>query len=237
MGRPCTLIVEDEASLRDDLVAFLEAKGYAAIGVGTAAEALRQIAANRFDLAVLDIGLPDGNGIDLLAEIRACYGLGCGVVVLTSHQDLENKIHALETGSDAYLVKHSSLREIECTLRNILRRLPEAVASDQKEWGLNHHGWSLIAPSGISVPLTSKEMTLLVMLVAAKGEICSHDKLALALGGGDVFSTGNLNTLVRRLRRKIEEMTNSDAPIRVAYGKGYAFAGPVAVMGEVNAAT
>ncbi|MEE3624468.1 response regulator transcription factor [Nitrospirillum sp. BR 11752] len=135
------LIIEDEASLRDDLVAFLEAKGYAATGTGTLAEARQHLARAAFDLVVLDLGLPDGHGVRLLTEIRAQRGLRCGVVVLTSHQDVEDKLHALEAGSDAYLVKHASLREIEYTIRNVLKRLP--VASPRR-----HRGGRWISAAG-----------------------------------------------------------------------------------------
>jgi DNA-binding response OmpR family regulator len=222
-----TLIVEDEVSLRNDLVAFLEAKGYAATGAASLAEASRRMEAERFDLVVLDLGLPDGNGIDLLADIRNRYGLACGVVILTSHQDLEDKIQALETGSDAYLIKHASLREIECTLRNVLKRLPNAAP---QLWRLDRSQWSLAAPSGNSVSLTPNEMTFLVMLATSGAEVCDHGELAAALGEGGVFTTANLNTLVRRLRRKVEETTGQVPPIRVAYGKGYVFSAPLAVL-------
>lgn len=224
---PRTLIVEDEVSLRNDLIAFLEVKGYAATGVASLAEAFLRMEADRFDLVVLDLGLPDGNGIELLAHIRTRYGLACGVVVLTSRQDLEDKIQALETGSDAYLVKHASLREIECTLRNLLKRLPDAAP---KLWRLDRGQWSLVAPSGGRVPLTPKEMTFLVTLATSGAEVCDHGELAAALGDGGSFSIANLNTLVRRLRCKVEEETGVVPPIRVAYGRGYVFSAPLSVL-------
>lgn len=224
---PRTLIVEDEVSLRNDLVAFLEAKGHTATGAATLAEAFSRMESDRFDLVVLDLGLPDGNGIDLLAHIRRQYDLACGVVILTSRQEQEDKIKALETGSDAYLVKHASLREIECTLRNLLKRLPDAAA---QSWRLDRGQWSLMAPSGVSLTLTPKEMTFLVALAASGGKVCDHGELTAALADGGNFSSANLNTLVRRLRRKIEDETGVPPPIRVAYGRGYVFSAPLNVL-------
>ncbi|MEA1648428.1 response regulator transcription factor [Nitrospirillum sp. BR 11164] len=222
------LIVEDEASLRDDLVAFLEAKGHAATGVGTLAEALHRMAADTFDLIVLDLGLPDGHGVRLLSEIRARRGLHCGVVVLTAHQDLEDKLQALEAGSDAYLVKHASLREIEFTIRNVLKRLPESPppsgAEAGQEWMLDQRGRHLAAPGGESVPLTPKEMIFMALLAEAGTTVCDHARLAEGLGDGGDFSPGSLNAMVRRLRQKIEDRTGLEAPVRAVYGRGYSFA-------------
>lgn len=234
---PSTLVVEDEVSLRNDLVVFLEAKGYASTGAGTLAEASHMMEAKCFDLIVLDIGLPDGNGLDLLPQIRSRYGLGCGVVVLSSRRDMEDRILALETGSDAYLIKHSSLREIDSTLRSVLKRLPQAASPQQAAWCLNRLVRLLISPSGDNVPLTPKEMAFLSLLAASGGEFCCHSKLGKALGKGAALSGANINTIVHRLRHKIEDVIGSASPIRVAYGKGYTFAAPIVVkdaMGETD---
>lgn len=226
---PSTLVVEDEVSLRNDLVVFLDAKGYAATGVGTLSEAMRAVETKRFDLVVLDIGLPDGNGLDLLAQIRSRYGLECGVVVLSSRQDVEDRILALETGSDVYLIKHSSLREIDSTLRSVLKRLPKTTSPPQTAWFLDPLTRLLISPSGDNVPLTPKEITLLSLLAASGSEFCGHAKLGKALGNGADLSVSNINTIVCRLRNKVEDVIGSAPPIHVAYGKGYTFAAPIIV--------
>ncbi len=220
------LIVEDEVSLRDDLGVFLEAKGYEVRGAGSVVDAMQQVGASRFDVIVLDIGLPDGNGIDLLKQIRAACGLDCGVVVLTSRQELQDKLQALDAGSDAYLVKHASLREIEGTVRNLLRRLPAAAPSEPC-WILDQKGRSLIAPTGETVSLTPRELTFLLQLTAAEGETCDHTQLTMVLGDEADFSLANLNTLVRRLRLKVIDRVGHEPPIRAVYGKGYSFTGPI----------
>ncbi|MDZ5646005.1 response regulator transcription factor [Nitrospirillum sp. BR 11828] len=221
------LIIEDEASLRDDLIAFLEAKGYSLTGAGTLAEARQHLARTAFELVVLDLGLPDGHGVQLLTEIRAQRGLHCGVVVLTSHQDMEDKLQALEAGSDAYLVKHASLREIEYTIRNVLKRVPVSVPQVAPGWTLDQRGRVLIAPGGQRVPLTPKELTFMALLVGT--DVCDHDRLAAGLGDGGDFNSSSLTTLVRRLRHKVEEQTGEEPPIRAIYGKGYGFAAPLSV--------
>ncbi|MDE1145097.1 MAG: response regulator transcription factor [Azospirillaceae bacterium] len=228
---PRLLIVEDEASLRDDLVVFLEAKGHATIGVGSLAEALHRMATDTFDLIILDLGLPDGHGVQLLSDIRAHRGLHCGVVVLTAHQDLEDKLQALEAGSDAYLVKHASLREIEYTIRNVLKRLPEGPpppgAAPGPEWTLAPRGRLLIAPGGENVPLTPRELTFMTLLAEAGTNVCDHARLAQGLGDSGDLTSGGLNAMVRRLRQKIEDRTGQESPVRAVYGRGYSFAAPL----------
>lgn len=222
------LIVEDEISLREDLAVFLEAKGYDVTGAGSVADALRQLETSKVDVVVLDIGLPDGNGIDLLTQIRARCGLDCGVVVLTSRQELQDKLQALDAGSDAYLVKHASLREIEGTVRNLLRRLPSA-SPPEPGWSLDRKGRALTAPTGQTVPLTPRELAFLAQLAAADGETCDHGQLMTVLRADGDFSLTNLNTLVRRLRLKVIDRVGHEPPIRAIYGKGYSFAGPIHV--------
>jgi DNA-binding response OmpR family regulator len=220
------LIVEDEVSLRDDLVVFLEAKGYEVTGAAGFVDAMRQVEASRFDVIVLDIGLPDGNGIDLLKQVRARCGLDCGVVVLTSRQELQDKLQALDAGSDAYLVKHASLREIEGTVRNLLRRLPTVVPPEPC-WTLDQKGRSLTAPTGQTVSLTPRELVFLLQLAAADGETCDHGQLTMVLSEEADFSLANLNTLVRRLRLKVIDRVGHEPPIRAVYGKGYSFNGQI----------
>lgn len=222
---PRILVVEDDASLRDDLIVFLEAKDYTATGAATVADALRLLEDAAFDLILLDLGLPDGNGLDLLRQVRARCGLTCGVVVLTARHDLEDRLQALEAGSDAYLIKHASLREIDGTLRNLLRRLP-APGGAAPGWALNRLDRTLTTPDGTPIALTGREMVFLGLLAAQAGAVCPHQDLTAALAGhgGDASQAG-LMTLVRRLRQKVQDQTGQEPPVRAVYGRGYCFAG------------
>ncbi|MEI6560310.1 MAG: response regulator transcription factor [Rhodospirillaceae bacterium] len=116
------LVVEDEASLRIDLADFLSVKGYAVSGAATVTEARAHLLATRFDAVILDIGLPDGSGFDILAEIRS-RKLSCGVVMLTAFTEADGRVKGPENGADADLVKKATLREVEVTLRSVLRHL------------------------------------------------------------------------------------------------------------------
>ena len=121
------LVVEDEPRLRADLVDFLRLSGFAVTGVATARD-LRAVLADGEApaLIVLDVGLPDGNGFDLAAEIRR--GHDCGIIMLTALGDSDDRIRGFESGADIYLVKGSTLREIEAAIRSLLRRTGRMAA-------------------------------------------------------------------------------------------------------------
>lgn len=224
------VVVEDAAPLRDDLVEYLSGRGFAATGAATAAALRAILDAGAPDVIILDIGLPDGNGFELAREIRLARGLACGIVVLTAFGDPDHRVEGLDSGADAYLVKHASLREIEATLRSVLRRLGRPPGGDEA-WQLSRADWLLQAPGRAAVRLTGAEMAFVEALVAHAGETCSRAALAEALARpATAAGERNLDTLVRRLRRKIAAETGVDAPIKAVYGAGYVFTGAVRVV-------
>ncbi|MGE4281616.1 MAG: response regulator transcription factor [Magnetospirillum sp.] len=221
---PTILIIEDESTLRSDLVSYLRVKGYDSQGVASLGEARTLLGHMAFDVYIIDIGLPDGDGSTLIPEIRVRQGFACGIIVLTAFSGSQYRINTLELGGDAYLSKAASLREIETTLRSVLRRLP--AMAETAGWVVDRRSWSLVSPSGSRLELTAKEMDFLLVLAESGTDPC--DRTILHDGEG---SDRKLDALVRRLRHKIEELCGEDAPIRTAYGKGYAFTAPLRVDG------
>lgn len=218
------LVVEDEPSLRADLVDYLTICGYNTIGVGDARSFESAFASHEPDVLILDIGLPDGNGLDLARQTRARSD--CGILMLTAHNEAEMRIEGLDSGADAYLVKHTSLNEIAATVRSLLRRLNQAGRSSSAEgnWRFDPADWALIAPNDISVSLTATEVAFMTALIAGKGSICPRDALIQAVSRpGATANDRNLDAIVRRLRRKVEDTTGTKAPIRMVYGQGYLF--------------
>lgn len=224
------LVVEDEPALRNDLVDFLTMRGFAAEGAATAAE-LRA----SFDrpqppaVVILDIGLPDGSGFDLAIEIRKSHE--CGILMLTALGEPDDRVRGFDSGADIYLVKHSSLREIEAAVRSLLRRLQEpnpTAANDAREqWVLDRKSWSLITPSHHSVRLTATELAFVSMLMEKAGQPCPREELADALARPQTsWDNRHLDAVVNRLRRKVRENANADVPIRMIYSRGYAFSAP-----------
>ncbi|HVI51951.1 MAG TPA: response regulator transcription factor [Candidatus Sulfotelmatobacter sp.] len=221
------LIVEDEASLRIDLSDFLTAKGFSTSTAASATEARALLEQESFAAAILDIGLPDGNGFDLLGIIRH-RDPNCMVLMLTASGDPDSRVKGLDEGADAYLVKKATLREVEASLRSILRRRPDSGSAaflpqpETGEWRLDLVEWKLSAPNGKASRLSSNEIAFFQILAAAKGEPVSRDSISQSITrSGAVENTRNLDAVVRRLRRKVNETTDMEAPIRMVYGVGY----------------
>jgi len=239
-------VVEDEPSLRVDLVDFLLAHGYAVTGLGDAYGFRNHIAWHGApDLVLLDVNLPDGNGFDLARELRQASD--CGIVMLTMRSGADDRVEGLESGADAYLVKHASLREIEATIRSVLRRLeqtraPEAAtaagetaaaaaaSAAEPAWLFQPMLWQLQAPNAAAIRLTGSEVAFLAALIERAGKPCPRDEIARVLSRPSLRAEDrSIDALVRRLRRKIEDVSGGEAPIKMVYGIGYSFSAPVTV--------
>ncbi len=226
------LVVEDEPSLRSDLVEYLAMRGFAVEGVGTARELRVAFETAPPAILILDIGLPDGNGFELAKEIRASSD--CGIIMLTALGEADDRIRGFESGADIYLVKHSSLREIEATVQSLMRRLqdPQSRAANQApdQWLLNRSSWNLVAPNRTEVKLTATEFAFVAALLEKAGQPCSREELAQLLARPQTnWENRHLDAVVNRLRRKIKDYAQIEAPIRMIYGRGYAFSAPARI--------
>ncbi|MFC3676937.1 response regulator transcription factor [Ferrovibrio xuzhouensis] len=223
------LVVEDEPSLRTDLVDYLAMRGFAAEGAGSARELRTALKGSEPPaIIILDIGLPDGNGFDLAREIRS--NLDCGIIMLTALGEADDRVRGFDSGADIYLVKHSTLREIEATVNSLLRRLqdPQPAAGRQPDlWLLSRSTWQLQAPNRREVKLTATELAFVAALLENAGQPCSRDALTRLMARPQTtWDNRHLDAVVNRLRRKIRETTHIEAPIKMIYGRGYAFSAP-----------
>lgn len=223
------VIVEDETRFRKDLVDFLSLCGFHAEGVGSIADyRLRDADA---EVVIVDVGLPDGSGFDLVRDIRS--SAEAGIILLTSRSESEDRIHGYESGADLYLVKDVTLREIEAAIRSLLRRTSARGTGQVAEtiWQLDCRNWKLIAPNQLSLTLTATEFKLVKLLLERPDETCSRDELAAIITRPQVnFDDRYLDAVISRVRRKIESQTQTAAPIRVVYGVGYTFTGAATVQ-------
>lgn len=223
------LIVEDEPRLRQDLADYLELCGFEVAGTATASDMRTALAGGPAPaIIILDVGLPDGNGFDLAAEIRAAHQ--CGIIMLTAYGDSDSRIRGFDSGADIYLVKHSTLREIEAAIRSLLRRTrpPAPAAAEDDRWVLNASDWRLIAPNRAALKLTATEFAFLTRLCHRQGDVCGREELVEALSRPKAqFDNRHLDAVVSRLRRKIESATKLPSAIKVVYGVGYIFTAPV----------
>ncbi len=227
------LIVEDESRLRRDLTDFLTLTGFTAESVATAQALRRHLAEGGIpDVILLDVGLPDGNGFELAAEIRRTHA--CGIIMLTAFGDSDDRVRGYQSGADIYLVKHSTLREIEAAIRSLLRRTSGQAGSLKDAgapWVLDGASWKLTAPNHRSLELTATEFAFMKALCDHGGEVCSREELVATMARPrSTFDNRHLDAVVSRLRRKLEEHTTLPAPIKVVYGVGYTFTATVTVQ-------
>lgn len=220
------VVVEDEEALREETVFHLQRAGHSVSGVGSAAALYRHLAIAPVDLIVLDLGLPDEDGLSVAAHIQA---RGYGVVMLTARSAMDDRIRGLQQGADAYLAKPVDFGLLLATITSVNRRLgavPVAPVAPipPPEWLLDSANWILHAPDGQTIPLTAKENGLLKMLFAAPGVAVERRALMRSLQAGvDSFDSHRLEALVSRLRHKIAQHTPLSLPIRTVHGVGYAF--------------
>ncbi|HVW54086.1 MAG TPA: response regulator transcription factor [Rhizobiaceae bacterium] len=227
------LIVEDEPRLRKDLTDFLGLSGFAAMGVATAQEMREVLAAEGAPaVVILDVGLPDGNGFDLAAEIRRTHA--CGIIMLTALSDSDDRIRGFESGADIYLVKDSTLREIEAAIRSLLRRTGDQTdlgTDSDDRWVLDTTSWMLTAPNQHALKLTATEFAFMNVLCRNCNAVCQREELMdILTRPRSSFDNRHLDAVVSRLRRKIELHSKLPAPIKVVYGVGYTFTATAAVQ-------
>lgn len=223
------IIVEDERDLRDSLVQYLRLEGLDAIGVGSCLEFYRAIAGSSFSVAVVDLGLPDQSGSSLVEFVRSNTGMG--VIILTARDGMQDRLDGYHAGADLYLVKPVDCRELASAIRNLATRLTGAPSAPitPEQWCLVRQSWHLVTPTGLVIPLTAREMEFLACLADSSGRPVKRNTLLATLGyADDEYANRAMDSLIRRLRRKIEGAWSQPSPIKTSYSVGYSFCAPIA---------
>lgn len=223
------LVVEDAADLRFELVDYLRFYGMKADGVENIGEMMRQLESGTWDVLVLDLGLPDGDGLAAAQRVRERFGLKPGIVIVTARGHVEDRITGICAGADAYLVKPVNLRELKAVIDRLMVRLKNGENPVQADtWKLDAATLRLHAPGGGAISLTGAEARLLACLFEKPGQVASREILCRDLPpGGSPDETRRLDTLLSRLRAKIEQETGTELPIKTFRNLGYSFTGQV----------
>ncbi|MEY2476895.1 MAG: diguanylate cyclase [Actinomycetota bacterium] len=218
------LIVEDEVAIRDLVTLKLEKEGIRVTGTSTVAAGIHAIESTVFDVAVLDLTLPDGSGLEVLTALRG-LGSATHVIVLSGSGSESARVRALELGADDYVVKPFFVRELAARVLAVGRR-----QRDADERVLQHGALRVnLAAREVSVgsepiDLTAKEFDLLAFLASRPGEVFSRDALLRSVwGSAPDWQTGaTVTEHVRRLRAKLGPSTDGSS-LRTVRGAGYRF--------------
>ena len=219
------LVVDDEASYRDALVAGLTAEGFSVDAAVNITEALEYFDARQPDLILLDIMLPDGNGVDLCREIRERSSVP--IIFVSAKSDEIDVVLGLEMGATDYVPKPYRLRELIARIRAVLRRNSEQAEQED----LIALGGMVIDSAkrscelnGIPIELTRKEFELLWLLLSNAGTVVTREQCIDALWWDkDLNDSRTLDTHIKRLRQKIEGDTESPTHIVTVRGVGFRF--------------
>ncbi|WP_069865247.1 MULTISPECIES: response regulator [Pseudomonas] len=211
------LLVEDDSALGEGVRTGLRQEGYTIDWLKDGASALHALQHETFDLAVLDLGLPRLDGVEVLKRLRA-GGANLPVLILTARDATEDRIAGLDAGADDYLVKPFDLDELKARLRALLRR-----SAGRARVLIEHAGVSLdpatqqVSYQGQPVLLTPKEYLLLHELLAQPGKVFTRERLTQLLYGWDEEAESNtLEVHIYHLRKKL-----SGDLIRTVRGIGY----------------
>jgi two-component system KDP operon response regulator KdpE len=217
------LIVDDEPPIRRFLRASLKAADYRVVEAADAAGALAALAAEKPDLLILDLGLPDGSGLDLISELR--QGAAPPIIVLSARDDERSKVEALDRGADDYLSKPFGMAELMARLRAALRHAFQAqgeqavfVSGDLSVDIVRRQ----VTRSGREIRLSPKEFDLLSHLVMHAGKVLTHRHLLREVWGpAQIEEVQYLRVFIRGLRQKLEPDPTRPTHILTEPGVGY----------------
>jgi len=223
---PAVLVIEDEPPIRRLLRNTLGVQRWRVLEAADGREGLALAAAERPDVIILDLGLPDIDGLEVIRELRKSSAIP--IVVLSSRDDEKGKVAALDLGADDYVTKPFGAEELVARLRTALRhRLQEegvrpAFRSGELTVDLVHRQ---VTVRGAEVHLSPKEYEILAQLVRHAGKVLTHRHLMQTVWGGET-DPQYLRVFVRQLRQKIEPDPERPTHILTETGVGYRLAAP-----------
>ena len=219
------LIIEDDASLREIMQRALIKEGYVVETAPTYFDACDKISGYSYDCILLDIMLPDGNGLRLLEQIKS-LGKNDRVIIISARDSLDDKIEGLDLGADDYLPKPFYMAELQARIKSVLRRGSGAVQSTMNAGNISLDLQShRVSVAGKDVPLLKKEFDILLYFMQRPGHIVDKAVLAEAVWGDHIDMVDNFQFVyaqIKNLRKKISE-AGGDMNIKAVYGFGYKF--------------
>jgi two-component system KDP operon response regulator KdpE len=226
MKPPCVLVVEDDAAIRRLLQTALVREGYRVIEAIDARAAMASMAIDKPDAVLLDLGLPDRDGLELVPLIKAA---GCALIIVSARGDTDQKVTALDLGADDYVIKPFDSEELRARLRTALRhRLRATSQSEVVTLGnvVIDLSARLVLREGQEVHLTPKEYGMIAELARHPGRVITHAQLLRAVWGpGHENDVEYLRVTARGIRRKLEADPATPVLLRNEPGVGYRLMG------------
>ena len=218
------LLVEDDKTIALGIDYALKQEGYQTIVCYSAKEAEKSIKNNIFDLAVLDVALPDGDGYELCRRIREKSDIP--VIFVTAMDEEVNVVMGLDMGADDYITKPFRVRELLSRIRSVLRRYHKSSDSGSeillKDIRINT-AEARVYKKGEPLILTSMEYKLLLTLAAAQGRVLTRNQILEEIwdAAGEFVNDNTLTVCIKRLREKIEDNPQNPQVIHTVRGLGY----------------
>jgi two-component system KDP operon response regulator KdpE len=220
------LVIDDEVQIRRLLRVTLESGGFAVRDCDSGQVGLSEIAFRRPDVVVLDLGLPDISGVEVLKRLREWTQVPVLILSVLGHED--DKVAALDAGADDYLTKPFNGREFLARLRVMLRHAKPNDGVSIVKFGAVEVDLArrIASRAGAEVPLTAKEYALLRFLVSHRGKVLTHRQVLRDVWGPkSEEQTHYLRVYMDRLRRKLEENPKRPRFLKTVLGVGYRFEG------------
>ena len=227
MNKAKILVVEDDKAVRNLITTTLETQNYQYHTAEKGSEALLEAVSFQPDVMLLDLGLPDADGLELLRELRQRYGLP--VIVVSARTEESEKVAALDCGADDYITKPFNSREVVARVKAVLRR-----AGTQEKKGevsrITYPGLIIdmdqyqVTAFGNKMTFTTKEMELLWCLASNPGKAFSRNQLLETIWGYSYYGdTRTVDTHIKRIRQKLNIPPDSKWDITTIWGVGYKF--------------
>lgn len=226
------LVVEDEDATRRLLASYFESEGYQVTEAAEGSQVVDLVREHAIDLVLLDIRLPDIDGLELTKRLRSWSDVG--IILVTAKKDEIDRIVGIELGADDYVTKPFNTRELFARAKNLIKRVrhsqsskqvPDAERLEFQGWALDLNQHQLFAPDGNLVSLTEGEYQLLAALAANAPRILSRDQLLDTVSHKEwVPSDRTIDVMIARLRRKLEDDPNHPEFVKTIRGVGYTFA-------------
>lgn len=221
------LVADDDSDIRELIIAQLEREPYVVSAAGSVAEIRRSLADAPVDVVILDLNLPDGDGLALCRELRA-EGFASAIIMVTARDSAIDRVLGLELGADDYLTKPFEPRELLARIRNLLKRTRTDDGGRPRgarlarfgAWRLDLHQRRLIASDGRLVMLSSAEFRLLERFIEAPNLVLTREEL-LPERKATVAFDRSIDLQISRLRQKLATETDGEALILTVRNEGY----------------